>query len=616
MKKMKTTLAIAIALAAGVGTSAYAQLVKQDTITLALTLQGQSSVSTSATVVNAGNFSQGPLYYKTSTSKFTQANLLKSIAVVLHKNNPNFYTSQASLELVQGELGGFWNITDPLAQSYPLYDDLTYNSVDTGGWLTGSFNEDGYSDYNPFIYDNFYYDYYYGYLGLGSGYGDDVDGQLPGPWWPDNDYPAGPPDGTYGYDAYGYDPVDSPVYNYFDSYLPEGVDLSSRTSIADGVNEYVRLDTGRHFLPVPWASYDTTTDTGTPYATTGEYPVGHMQPWGQVYVKDPGNKDSSGDPLCENVTFFFDFEVQECYDCFYLSSFISDATFKNNQAPNAEPPCCSLPGYLTGKGTDRYYLTLDFDNTVNNSYLNPVYFEDTDEFYYGFVGFAGLDPLGQVNETAFRNAGDGLTADLLSYSDPIRSHLSDINSPYEARFTLKGIVTYNWTLKFINNSDIAPDYIGTATYACTGYGFIALICDLITGSATFTETAVKDVGCCDDESWYYQTYNTDWNGNFYGTTATGWYGPGWDGGWGYFNPRLDTYDPYYYNNYMDGEYTIDAGAYEDEMPYQFESPYNPPTALTRHVRDDGSSGVDNPDNADVYNNNYEYYYDYVEECQN
>jgi len=265
MKKMKTTLAMAVALATGVGTSVFAQsLVKQDTITLALTLQGQSSVSTSASAANAGNFSAGPLYYKTSSSKFTQASVLKAIAVVLHSGNANFYSTTATLELVQGELGGFWNINDGLAQSYPEYDG--------DGFLNGSFNEDGDIDYNPYIDDEF------------------VEGELPAVFFPDD------------YDQYDYDY--SGVYD-FDDYIDNYVDLSDRTSIADGYNEYARLDTGRHFLPVPWESY--ADDTGVPYLTTGEYPVGHMQPWGQVYVKDPGHKDSDGNPLCENVTFFFDF---------------------------------------------------------------------------------------------------------------------------------------------------------------------------------------------------------------------------------------------------------------------------------------------------------------------
>jgi len=561
---MKTSLAIAVALAAGVGTSAYAQLlVKQDTISLSLTLQGQASVSTSPSAINAGNFSQGPLYYKTTSTKFTQANVLKAIAAVLH-NNPAFYSTQATLELVQGELGGFWNITDPLAQSYPEFSTYYgWEGADRDNWLSGSYNDDGDIDYN------FYYI------------------ELNGPEYPtDPDYP------------YGYDPVDSPVQNWFDSDIPNVVDLSDRTSIADGVNEYARLDTGRHFLPVPWASYDINTETGTPYPTTGEYPVGHMQPWGQVYVKDPGHKDTSGDPLCENVTFFFDFEVQECYDCFYLSSFISDATFKNNNGSQSGPPCCTSPGFLTGKGTDRYYMTLDFDNTVNNSYLNPAT-NDVGNFYYGFVGFVGESPTAGV--------ADGLTPDLLTYSDPIRSHLG-FPSPYETRFTLHGIVTYNWTLKFINSSDIAPDYIGSATYAANGYGFIGLVCQLITGSATFAEVAVKDIGCCDDENWWEQEYNySSYNGqgNYY-TTVDGWYGPGWSGWYGYFDPTYNEYNPYPYYNIIGGE-TYNDDTFEQDLPYQHESPYNPAAALTRHQRDDGSSSINNFDNSDV--NNYIFYFE-------
>jgi len=592
MKKTKTSLAIAVALATGVGTSAYAQLLtKQDTITLALTLQSQESVSTSATLINAGNFSQGPLYYKTQTTKFTQANLLKAIAIVLH-GNPGFYSTSATLELVQGELGGFWNITDPLAQSYPEFSVLDYNGTDTDFWLSGSYNDDGDIDYNP------YYE------------------ALDGPFFPSNAENGGAgPTPMFNPDPYGADPSDLPVPtgtftyltpgNWFDSFIQNSVDTigdggdpNGRTSIADGVNEYAQLDTGRHFLPVPWQSYNTNSSTGVAYATTGEYPVGHMQPWGQVYVKDPGHKDTSGDPLCENVTFFFDFEVTECYDCFYLSSFISDAQFKITAGTQVGPPCCGSESELTGKGTDHYYLTMEFDNTINNSYLNDAVEEDENDFYYGFVGFKGLEPIG--------GGADGLTPDLLTYSDVIKSRLGT-PSQYETRFSLHGIVTYNWTLKFINpGTDAAADYIGSASYAANGYGFISLFCTLITGSATFTETAVKDIGCCDDEAWYEQEYNyPDTNGQGdYGTTVDGWYGPGWSGWHGYFDPNYDQYNPYPYLNRVGGYSFNGNDQFDFSLPQQHESPFNPAAALTRHLRDDGSSSVYNDDNADV--NNYEF----------
>jgi len=251
---------------------------------------------------------------------------------------------------------------------------------------------------------------------------------------------------------------------------------------------------------------------------------------------------------------------------------------------------------LTGKGTDRYYLTLDFDNTVNNSYLNDATNDDDDFFAYayGYVGFRGLTPTAGV--------ADGLTPDLLSYSDAIRSHLG-FPSPYETRFTLHGIVTYNWTLKFINNSDVAPDYIGTASYAANGYGFIGLVCQLITGTATFAEVAVKDVGCCDDENWWDDEENDSENNGQgdYGTLYDGWYGPGWSGWHGYFNPNYDEYNPYPYYNIVDGV-SFNTDSTDFDLPNQHESPYNPAAALTRHYRDDGSSSINNEFNADV--NNY------------
>jgi hypothetical protein len=574
---MKTTIAATVALAACLSTQVFAAATsstgntKQDTITLALTLQGQSSVSTSATVANAGNFSQGPLYYKTSSKKFTQVDLLKAIAYVIHNKNAGYYSSQASLVLVQGELGGFWNINDGLAQSFrDFYTDWSNPyDPDCQTELTGSFNGDGYWYYNTNTSAYF------------------PGGALPSVYFPGSGYLGGSIDQNgdiYGYDYTGFG-VD------FTDYIPNFTDAndnSSRTSISDGVNEYSRLDTGRHFLPVPWEAYQS--DVGTPYPTTGQYPVGHMQPWGQIYVKDPGHKDSSGNPLCENVTFFFNLQVQECYDCFYLSSFISDATFKNATATQSGPPCCTPPGYLLGKGTDKYYLTFSFDNTINNCYLNNsiAWYTNYDStsssgfttysyYYYPYVGFDGV----YAHFLSGNGNLDGLSPDALVYSDPIRSRLG-LSSPYETRFTLNGIVTYAWTLTLVNSTDAAYDYVGTANYAANGYGFIGLICDLITGTATFSEKVVKDIGCCDDENWYDNTWNCNsCNGeaNNY-SLVTGWYGTGWDGGEGYFYPLWDQYNPYPFYNVVGGEVYSDA--YYDEMPNQYESPFNPQAALTRH----------------------------------
>jgi len=561
MKKLNTSLAIAVALAAGVGTSAWAQNVKQDTISFSLTVLQQLSVSTSASVANAGNWSQGPLHYKTTSMKMTQANILKSIAIVMH-GNPNFYTSQAKLELVQGELGGFWNINDAVAQSF-----ADFSSLDA---LTGSFNDDG-SD---------------------TSVTEGPIGPLGAVFFPDND-------GQYGIDpadildfaGNGDNPATSNG-NTIPDILDDGLDGSTgRISLSDGPGSslsagggaYARLDTGRHFLPVPWQNYSTVTE----YATTGEYPPGHMQPWGQVYVKDAGHGTTT-DPLCENVTFFFDFQVQECYDCFYLSSFISDANFSIKPGSQVGPPCCSTSGVLLGTGTDRYYLEINFDNTFENPFLNPSL--ETNEgdvvsYFYPYVGFTGLVPS--------IGTADGLTPDLLPYVDSIKSGLGT-PSPYELRFTLNGIVTYSWKLELLNpNSDVAADYVGNASYAANGFGFIGLVCSLITGSATFSEAVVKDVGCCDDVNWYEDTFNSGFNDTY----ATGWFGPGYDGNEGYFNPNETEFDAYPYYNIVGGEVypdytTVGAPTYNQDLPEQWESPLNPYAAIAFHGIFDSFFNVD------------------------
>ncbi len=460
--KMRKKLITALVLGACVGTQAFAQNTKQDTITFALTAQGQSSVSTT-TAANAGNWSSFPTHYKTATSKLTQVDIMRAIAIVLH-GNPNYYSSKATLMLVQGELSGFFNIDEYLAST-----DYSYA-------------EHSYSDY----WDSYY-----------------LDG-----------------------DFYYYEEYDS-------------------TSISYEGDTYIQLATGRNFEPVPDVDVNDVPVPNPGDDFVGDYPPGHMEPWGQIFVKDPANSHYGSlvtvdNPLCENVTFFFALTVQECYDCYYLNSFISDTTFVFKPGTQPGPPCCSGPESLSGCGVDRYYLTLSFDNTVNNHYLNPEPLE------YGcgyanwfFTGYEGLSP----------SAGpaDGLDPDLLGYSDPIRSGLGR-PSPYEMRFTLNGILTYTWCLKFVNTGDSTPDFVGTASYSANGYGFIALTCDLLTGSATFTEKIVKDIGCCDDTPWWDSDYNDPPN-------YTSWYGPG----------NRDAKSDGYYDD---------------------ESPFNPDAALTYHNMDD------------------------------
>jgi hypothetical protein len=502
MKKMKTTLAATVALAACASTPLFAQNVRECTITFGLTVMQQLSVSTSATAINAGNFSDGPTHYKTSTSKMTQTDILKAIAYVTHNRNPGYYTTQAKLVLSQSELGGFWNVSDQLAQAYADYSqDNPYNAigttVDPWNFLEGTFVQNG-SDAN---------------------------------------------------------------YN-----------LAASTAIsASGGDTYAMLDTGRHFLPNP---------------ITGNYPVGHMQPWGQIFVKDPGHKDAQGNVLCENVTFFFNLGVEECYDCFYLSSYITDANFTDKPGAQTGPPCCSTPSTLLGKGVDKYYMELSFDNTLNNPYLNPVLYTNTAdpaivEYYYPYVGFTGIQPTAGV--------ADGTTPDLLRYSDPIRSGLGS-PSPYEVRFTLAGIVTYSWNLQLINANDVYADFVGTANYQATGYGFIHLICSLLTGSVSFSEKIVKDVNCCDNLPWYSNWYgigaansaeDSVWSGERNVNNYQAYLYPALDSVSGYFNPFRDEFNPYPYYNIISGVSV--APWYTPGLTDQEETPYNIGAALTTHA---------------------------------
>jgi hypothetical protein len=253
----------------------------------------------------------------------------------------------------------------------------------------------------------------------------------------------------------------------------------------------VRLGTGRNYAPVP-------SDLGL--ATEGSWPVGHHQPWGQIFVKDTGRSPV----LCENVTFFFAITIEECYDCFFLNSFISDATFKFTANNQGGPPCCSVPENMTGSGKDKYYMTLTFDNSLNNPYLDPQ-----SDAYVGYI-FGPYPRIEGVSQGNANGGLDGITPDFLNWSDPIRSGLLN-SSPFFMRFTLNGIVTYTWNLKLLNSTDITPDFIGSASYDANGYGFISLFCTLLTGNAKITEKTAKAENCCLDLPWY------DW-----------WYGVGWD----------------------------------------------------------------------------------------
>ena len=404
MKKMKTTILTSVALAACVSTQLFAQNSKEDTIAFSLALQGQASVSTSASKANAGYWTDGPLYYKTGKGKLTQTDLIKAIGVVLHGNTiagdqltgANYYSSKAQLVLVQGELSGFFNVIPGLSTSIPDPD------------MDGTFSTD-------------------------------------------------PSTGV-------------------------------STIIPDATVTYATLANGRHYQP----------NLAAPYI----YPPGHFQPWGQIFIKDPANTHQTG-IVCENVTFFFDLQVQECYDCFYLNSFISDATFNYSKTGGnvSGPPCCVVPAGQTlfGKGTDRYYLTWKFDNTQANEYLDG---RNTGSPL--FTGYYGLQPtIGFL---------DGTKPDALAYNNSIVSGQGR-PSPYEIRFTLNGILTYGWQLKKINSGDLLPDFIGNATYAANGYGFVQLTCQLITGTATITEKVVKTALCCDDVAWYDNWYGIGWDGN-------------------------------------------------------------------------------------------------------
>jgi hypothetical protein len=404
--KMRKILITALVLGACVGTQAFAQtVVKQDTMTFSLTGVKQSSVSTSASVANAGNWSDGPMFYKTAPVKVTDKDIIKYIGKSLWKN-ANHYSTKAKLVLVQGELSGFFNITPDLGTS------------------------------------------------------------------------------TVGLDGNQVEPY----FNYSDN--------DSSTALANSFDSTTfQLANGRHWDVNP--------------IVPTMYPVGHLQPWGQIYIQDDASTD-------DNVTFYFAISVEECYDCFYLNSFVSATTFKQqNTSPNG-PPCCIGTSVIVGSGKDAYYMTFSFDNTDNNPYLyndaaNPLYIGD-DVGDLSVVGVPGailgdaIVPDTIYNHSVYTAAilnGDTVAeAQLAAYIDSIRSGVG-VPAPYQARFTLNGVLTYTWKLALVDKTDLSPDFMGTGSYVANGYGFIALSCTLFnTATVTFKEQAVKAGTTVTGENWF------------------------------------------------------------------------------------------------------------------
>jgi len=388
---MKKTLITVAALVACAGTQLFAQNAKEDTLTFNMSRQNQVSVSDSSSSANHGLWIAPPSIYKTKTTKLATADILRAIATVVY-GNPNAYSSQAKLVLVQGELGGFFGLKTPLDRNV-LYTNET--RVTTVGETTIT----RVGQFYPGLYTS-----------------------------------------TFG--------------------AIEG-----------------RLDTGRNIDANP---------------EDGRLAPGHDQPWGQVFVKDQNVT------VCDNVTFFFDFEVVECYDCFYLNSFISDSKFTFTERQG--PPCCAGSSATSGSGKDKYFMYLSFDNMLSNPYLNPE-----SDLYVGWTGskYEGIQGLYE--------ADDGLTPDALPYTETIFNTVANPEDQHEydiytMRFTVAGIVTYTWKLQLLNSTDSVPDFVGSATYPAYGYGFIAKTCSLITGTASFAEKVVKTTACCLDRPWYDSWY--------------------------------------------------------------------------------------------------------------
>ena len=136
----------------------------------------------------------------------TQRDILNAIGYTLY-DNPSYYSTKASLVLVQGVLSGFFTTDEELAWTDDSYPEWYYLNSSDGYYLDG------------------YYDTY--------AYGD--------------------------------------------------------TSLSAGEDTYVMLATGRHFDPISYGY------PAEDYYDNGN-PPGHLQPWGQIFMKDPANAHVTGTP--------------------------------------------------------------------------------------------------------------------------------------------------------------------------------------------------------------------------------------------------------------------------------------------------------------------------------
>lgn len=230
---------------------------------------------------------------------------------------------------------------------------------------------------------------------------------------------------------------------------------------------------------------------------------GKFQPLGWIFIRDV----AASLYTFVDVTPFFNVSVHECYDCFYLNSFITDTTLKFGEVQG--PPCCGDDSITSGKGTDKYYMCFEFDNT----YMNPRV-EDNDEF--GLYSQGG-EWIRDLEATTIKTLEDGITPNSPAYID----RTMDTKS---LRFRVCGIMTYKWALK-------ESQFVGTGTLPASGYGFIKKVCSMLDGKVTVSEyiagTKSKTPAPSDAfETDWYDMWDWQWRYLFYGEEADYYYSGG------------------------------------------------------------------------------------------
>jgi len=188
---------------------------------------------------------------------------------------------------------------------------------------------------------------------------------------------------------------------------------------------------------IDWVEYD----------TTGEGTIVNW-PKAWVYISDVNNADP--DLRCVDVTPFFSIEESYCYFCWDTVDRVTDGSITLGTTTGGDICIGATTTCGTkGSGTTRFYLSVKFNNTINNIWLSEYY-----------------------------------TDIPVIIPEPDRLNVANV-----LIFTVNGIVSYKWSYKALDSgAGVVP--FGTMTMSqAGGYGAIPW-CGHFSGSLKITEVSI------------------------------------------------------------------------------------------------------------------------------